>query len=142
MIDNSFQSTVTSLMQGVDGFLSSKTVVGEPINIGETIIIPLVDVSFGMGAGSFNGEKKRNCSGGIGGKISPCAVLVIQNGVTKMVSVKDNDHISKLLDMVPDYVDKFVKYVQKKQDPDLYEEREAAKAEAAKDLKEKLNIEE
>ena len=34
MIDNSFQSTVTSLMQGVDGFLSSKTVVGEPINIG------------------------------------------------------------------------------------------------------------
>lgn len=142
MIDNSFQSTVTSLMQGVDGFLSSKTVVGEPINIGETIIIPLVDVSFGMGAGSFNGEKKRNCGGGIGGKISPCAVLVIQNGVTKMVSVKDNDHISKLLDMVPDYVDKFVKYVQKKQDPDLYEEREAAKAEAAKDLKEKLNIEE
>lgn len=141
MIDNSFQSTVTSLMQGVDGFLSSKTVVGEPINIGETIIIPLVDVSFGMGAGSFNGEKKRNCGGGIGGKISPCAVLVIQNGVTKMVSVKDNDHISKLLDMVPDYVDKFVKYVQKKQDPDLYEEREAAKTEAAKDLKEKLNIE-
>lgn len=142
MIDNSFQSTVTSLMQGVDGFLSSKTVVGEPINIGDTIIIPLVDVSFGMGAGSFNGEKKRNCGGGIGGKISPCAVLVIQNGVTKMVSVKDNDHISKLLDMIPDYVDKFVKYVQKKQDPEMYEEREAAKAEAAKDLKEKLNIEE
>lgn len=142
MIDNSFQSTVTSLMQGMDGFLSSKTIVGEPINIGETIIIPLVDVSFGMGAGSFNGEKKRNCGGGIGGKISPCAVLVIQNGITKMVSVKDNDHISKLLDMVPDYVDKFVKYVQKKQDPVMYEEREAAKAEAAKDLKEKLNIEE
>lgn len=142
MIDNSFQSTVTSLMQGVDGFLSSKTVVGEPINIGETIIIPLVDVSFGMGAGSFNGEKKRNCGGGIGGKISPCAVLVIQNGVTKMVSVKDNDHISKLLDMIPDYVDKFLKQVQKKQDPDGFAAREEAKAEAAKDIKNKLNIEE
>lgn len=142
MIDNSFQSTVTSLMQGVDGFLSSKTVVGEPINIGETIIIPLVDVSFGMGAGSFNGEKKRNCGGGIGGKISPCAVLVIQNGVTKMVSVKDNDHISKLLDMVPDYVDKFVKFVQEKQDPEGFAVREEAKKEAAKDLKSKLNIEE
>lgn len=142
MIDNSFQSTVTSLMQGVDGFLSSKTVVGEPINIGETIIIPLVDVSFGMGAGSFNGEKKRNCGGGVGGKISPCAVLVIQNGVTKMVSVKDNDHISKLLDMIPDYVDKFLKQVQKKQDPEGFAAREAAKAEAAKDIKTKLNIEE
>ena len=142
MIDNSFQSTVTSLMQGVDGFLSSKTVVGEPITIGETIIIPLVDVSFGMGAGSFNGEKKRNCGGGIGGKISPCAVLVLQNGVTKMVSVKDNDHISKLLDMIPDYVDKFLKQVQKKQDPEGYADREEAKKAAAKDIKEKLNIEE
>ena len=142
MIDNSFQSTVTSLMQSVDGFLSSKTVVGEPITIGETLIIPLVDVSFGMGAGSFNGEKKRNCGGGIGGKISPCAVLVIQNGVTKMVSVKNNDAISKLLDMVPDYVDKFVKFVQEKQDPEGFAAREEAKAEAAKDLKEKLNIEE
>ena len=142
MIDNSFQSTVTSLMQGVDGFLSSKTVVGEPVTIGETIIIPLVDVSFGMGAGSFNGEKKRNCGGGIGGKISPCAVLVIQNGVTRMVSVKDNDHISKLLDMIPDYVDKFMKHVQEKQDPEGFAAREEAKKEAAKDIKSKLNIEE
>ena len=95
-----------------------------------------------MGAGSFNGEKKRNCGGGIGGKISPCAVLVIQNGVTKMVSVKDNDHISKLLDMIPDYVDKFLKQVQKKQDPEGFAAREEAKAEAAKDIKEKLNMEE
>lgn len=142
MIDNSFQSTVTSLMQSMDGFLSSKTVVGEPITIGETMIIPLVDVSFGMGAGSFNGEKKRNCGGGIGGKISPCAVLVIQNGITKMVSVKDQDHISKLLDMIPDYVDKFIKYVHEKQDPEYFAVREQAKTEAAKDLKEKLNIEE
>lgn len=142
MIDNSFQSTVTSLVQGMDGFLSSKTVVGEPINIGDTIIVPLVDVSFGMGAGSFNGEKKRNCGGGIGGKISPCAVLVIQNGITRMVSVKDNDHISKLLDMIPDYVDKFIKHVQEKQDPEGFAVREEAKKEAAKDIKTKLNIEE
>lgn len=106
------------------------------------MIIPLVDVSFGMGAGSFNGEKKRNCGGGIGGKISPCAVLVIQNGITKMVSVKDQDHISKLLDMIPDYVDKFIKYVHEKQDPEYFAVREQAKTEAAKDLKEKLNIEE
>lgn len=142
MIDNSFQSTVTSLMQGMDGFLSSKTVVGDPVTIGDTIILPLMDVSFGMGAGSFNGEKKRNCGGGIGGKISPCAVLVIQNGVTRMVSVKDNDAISKLLDMLPDYVDKFVKFVKEKQDPEAFAEREAAKEYAAKDIKSKLNIEE
>ena len=44
---NTFQTTVESLMKGMDGFVSSKTVVGEPIQVGETIILPLVDVSFG-----------------------------------------------------------------------------------------------
>lgn len=65
---NTFQTTVESLMKGMDGFVSSKTVVGEPIQVGETIILPLVDVSFGMGAGAFCGEKKKNSGGGIGGQ--------------------------------------------------------------------------
>ena len=75
---NTFQTTVESLMKGMDGFVSSKTVVGEPIQVGETIILPLVDVSFGMGAGAFCGEKKKNSGGGIGGKMSPSSVLVIE----------------------------------------------------------------
>ena len=140
--NGTFQTTVDSLMKGMDGFVSSKTVVGEPIHIGETILVPLGDVSFGMGAGAFIGEKKRNSGGGIGGKISPSAVLVLQNGVTRMVSVKNQDSISKLLDMIPDFVDKFMKKVEEKRDPEKAAAREAAKEEAAKDLKEKLNLEE
>ena len=140
--NGTFQTTVDSLMKGMDGFVSSKTVVGEPIHIGETILVPLVDVSFGMGAGAFIGEKKRNSGGGIGGKISPSAVLVLQNGVTRMVSVKNQDSISKLLDMIPDFVDKFMKKVEEKRDPEKAAAREVAKEEAAKDLKEKLNLEE
>ena len=125
--NGTFQTTVDSLMKGMDGFVSSKTVVGEPIHIGETILVPLVDVSFGMGAGAFIGEKKRNSGGGIGGKISPSAVLVLQNGVTRMVSVKNQDSISKLLDMIPDFVDKFMKKVEEKRDPEKAAAREAAK---------------
>ena len=107
MTDNSFHTTVDSLIQGMNTFLSSKTVVGEAIHIGETIILPLVDVSFGIGAGSFSGEKKRNCAGGIGGKMSPCAVIVIQGGKTRLVNIKNQDTITKILDMVPDIVDRF-----------------------------------
>ena len=92
------------------------------------------------GAGAFIGEKKRKSGGGIGGKISPSAVLVLQNGVTRMVSVKNQDSISKLLDMIPDFVDKFMKKVEEKRDPEKAAAREAAKEEAAKDLKEKLNL--
>ncbi len=138
--NGTFQKTVESLMQGVDGFISSKTVVGDPISIGDTILLPLVDVSFGMGAGAFIGEKKRNSGGGVGARISPSAVLVIQNGVTRMVSVKNQDGISKLLDMIPDFVDKFMKKMEERRDPDGFAAREEAREEAAKDLKEQLNI--
>ena len=81
--------------------------VGDAIHVGDTIILPLVDVSFGVGAGAFEGEKKSNGGGGMTGKLTPSAVLVIQNGTTKLVNVKNQDGLTKVLDMVPDFVDRF-----------------------------------
>ena len=107
MADNNFKGTVEALFQGMDGVVSSKTVVGDAIHIGDTIIFPLVDVSFAIGAGAFNGDKKEKGAGGLGGKMTPSAVLVIQNGHTKLVNVKNQDTITKILDMVPDVIDKF-----------------------------------
>ena len=107
MADNNFKGTVEALFHGMDGVISSKTVVGEAIQIKDTISLPLVDVSFGVGAGAFNGEKKERGAGGIGGKLTPCAVLVIQNGTTKLVNIKNQDTVTKILDMVPDLVDRF-----------------------------------
>ena len=109
MADNSFKGTVESLFKGVDGIISSKTVVGDAIHIWDTIILPLVDVSFGLGAGALSSDKKEQGGGGIGGKMTPCAVLVLQNGKTKLVNIKNQDTITKILDMVPDVVDKFTK---------------------------------
>ena len=107
MADNNFKGTVEALFHGMDGVVSSKTVVGEAIHINDTIILPLVDVSFAVGAGAFNAEKKGRGAGGIGGKMTPCAVLVIQNGHTRLVNIKNQDTITKILDMVPDVIDKF-----------------------------------
>ena len=89
MAENNFKGTVEALFHGMDGVISSKTVVGEAIQIKDTIILPLVDVSFGVGAGAFN------------------AVLVIQDGKTKLVNIKNQDTVTKILDMVPDLVDRF-----------------------------------
>lgn len=114
MAENQFKGTVESLFRGMDGVISSKTVVGEAIHIGDTIILPLVDVSFAIGAGVFNGDKKEKGAGGLGGKITPSAVLVIQNGHTKLVNVKNQDTMTKILDMVPDVIDRFTS---KKEDP-------------------------
>ncbi|MCM1256598.1 MAG: GerW family sporulation protein [Roseburia sp.] len=107
MGDNAFHTTVESLFKGMDSFITTKTVVGEAIHIGDTIILPLVDVSFGVAAGVFSDEKKQNGGGGMGGKLMPSAVLVISNGTTKLVNVKNQDGVTKILDMVPDFVNKF-----------------------------------
>ena len=105
--NNNFKSTVEALFKGMDAVVSSKTVVGDAIHIYDTIILPLVDVSFGIGAGSSSADKKEKGMGGIGGKMSPSAVIVIQGGKTKLVNVKNQDTITKILDMVPDVVDRF-----------------------------------
>ena len=105
--NNSFEKTVESLFKGMDSFITTKTVVGDAIHIGDTIILPLVDVSFGVGAGAFSGEKKNNGGGGMGGKITPSSILVMQNGTTKLVNVKNQDAMTKVLDMVPDIINKF-----------------------------------
>jgi uncharacterized spore protein YtfJ len=60
MADNSFHTTVESLFKGMDSFITTKTVVGDAIHIGDTIILPLVDVSFGVAAGAFSQDKKNN----------------------------------------------------------------------------------
>ena len=105
--NNSFEKTVESLFKGMDSFITTKTVVGDAIHIGDTIILPLVDVSFGVGAGAFSGEKKNNGGGGMGGKITPSSILVMQNGTTKLINVKNQDAMTKVLDMVPDIINKF-----------------------------------
>ena len=132
MDKQNFDTTVNSLFSGMDHVLSSKTVVGEPQVIGDTIILPLVDISFGMGAGAFNKEKGSSAGGGIGGKM-----LVIHNGQTKLVNIRDQDAVTKVLDMVPDAVNKVVSIIkgedaEDKVDPEVESAvNKAAQAEAS-----------
>ena len=78
---NNFKDTVGALFKGMDGVVSSKTVVGEAIHTDGVTILPLLDVSFGLGAGAF--------------------------GTTRLVNIKNQDTMTKLLDMVPGILDKF-----------------------------------
>ena len=107
MADNQFVSTVESLFKGMDQFVTTKTVVGEAVRAGDAVILPLVDVTFGVGAGASSQDKKNGGAGGMSGKMTPSAVLVIKNGQTKLVNIKNQDSVTKILDMIPDIVDKF-----------------------------------
>lgn len=121
---NEFQGVVESLLKGMNSVLSAKTVVGEATTVGDTIILPLVDVTFGVGAGAGNNSQKGSSSGagGLGGKMTPSAVLVIKDGTVKLVNIKNQDTVTKILDMVPDLVDKFTQ--PKNNEPELMSDEE------------------
>ena len=111
-----FSSNIVQMFEHLDGFVSTKTVVGEPITAGNTTLIPLVDVTFGMGGGgsgatvisNTDGKKEANpVSGmGVGAKIKPSAVLVITDGNVQLVNIKHQDSVNKLIDMIPSITSK------------------------------------
>ena len=107
---SSLNTSLETLFSKMDGFVSSKTVVGEAMQLGDITVIPLVDVSFGVGAGasekSDDNKKGDTCGGGLGAKISPSAVIVIKESGIQLVNVKNDNSVNKLIDMVPGILDK------------------------------------
>ena len=101
-----FDTTVDSLIKGLEGYASTKTILGEPMCFNDMIVMPMAEVTMGVVAGSFNNEKKNNGTGGAGVKVTPSALLIIQNGTSKVVNVKDTNSINKLIDMIPDIINK------------------------------------
>lgn len=106
--DTNFVGTMETLLNGMDSFIGTKTVVGDVMHVGDTIILPLVEATFGVGAGVTTGDKNKG-GGGMGGKVTPSAVLVVKDGTTKLINIKNQDSLTKLLDMVPELIDKFKK---------------------------------
>jgi len=76
----------------IEKLVTTKTVVGEPIQIGENTIVPLIAVGFGFGGGGGMGEDPRTAGakgtgGGAGGGagIRPIALVVIDKAGTVRV---------------------------------------------------------
>ncbi|MDR1150024.1 MAG: GerW family sporulation protein [Clostridiales bacterium] len=106
-MSNNLSSNLDVLFSKLENFVSSKTVVGEAINTDGMTIIPLMDITLGVGAGaSDNNSKKENGIGGLGAKITPSSVLIIQDGIAKIINTKNQDGVTKLVDLIPNILDK------------------------------------
>lgn len=114
------------IFQEMEDFLTTKAVIGEPIEIGTVTLIPVINVTFGMGTGGGTGETAKPSNGqkggagaGLGAKISPTAVIVIKEGEISVIPITGNVGLEKLMDLVPDLVKKVKKrvgQVQKKEE--------------------------
>lgn len=111
MANFDFKENVEVIFDKLENFLKTKTVVGEPITIGGTTLVPFINLTFGMGVGGGNGTDEKG-NGGLGGgggtgaKIAPTAVLVIQNDKVELLPIKKSGGLDKLVDMVPGIIEK------------------------------------
>ena len=68
----------------------------QAINMWSAIRKKKKKVDGGSGAGA----------GGLGAKVTPSAMLVIQNGTTQLINIRNQDSVTKLIDMIPGLIAK------------------------------------
>lgn len=107
MAEKNLNEMLGGLFKGLNGYIDSKTVVGDPISLPNGVtLIPLVDVSFGVAGGAFNKEAKNRATGGLGGKMSANSVIIIQGDNIRLLNVKEQDALTKCIDLIPEIIRK------------------------------------
>ena len=107
-------------MEKIKEMVDVNTIVGTPITAADgTLIIPVSKVSYGFASGGSDlptkNENKDLFGGGSGAgvTIQPIAFLTVYQGNVRLISVGGGDGIDKVLDMVPDVVDKVKSFFKK-----------------------------
>lgn len=124
----SVEDLIRTVMTEFRQIVKAETVVGEPIDIGGTVVVPVSRISFGFGAGG-GGDKSDGSGSGTGGgaSVEPLAFVVIRDGKAQILPVQEKEgSIKGLLDLAPDLLAK-VKTLKENRD------RRKAEAEAETD---------
>ena len=103
---DSLTVTLQTMFNGMEGLLQSRTVIGDPIDMGEVKLLPLLEITAGMAGGSFAAEAKQRGAAAMTAKITPVAMLLVQGKVVRLINIKNQDAITRLVDLIPDAVDK------------------------------------
>ena len=112
--EHPIQGMMGTAMQKIREMIDVNTIIGDPITTPDgTVIIPVSKVSFGFGSGGSNWPNKNTAKdlfgGGAGAGISinPLAFLVISNGEVKLLQMSFSSNTAdKMVNMVPDVIDK------------------------------------
>lgn len=108
-------------MEKIHTMVDSDTVVGSPIATPDGVtLIPLSRMSFGFASGGSDkasDTSKASVWGGSGAavKVDPIGFLMIKDGTARMVSIQPPAYstVDRVIDMVPDLLDKIERYVDK-----------------------------
>ena len=114
-------SLMQSTMEKVHEMVDTNSIVGQPITTPDGVtLIPVSKVRFGFGSGGgdYGKSSKDGFGGGSGAgvRIDPVAFLVIKDGTTRVlpVAVPPVSSVERIVDMVPDVLDRVEKFIDKK----------------------------
>lgn len=145
--EHPIEGLMVTAMNSIQDMIDVDTIIGEPIETSNNIIIiPISKVGFGFAAGGseFKGETIDEYSkkdkeeaiqyrlpfgggSGAGVSISPIAFLVVQQNSVKLLPVNHSSAVDKLLDYVPDLIEKMNSYLNKSMQNKKEEKKEEMK---------------
>ena len=122
-LPNMLDATIQKIREMVD----VNSVIGDPIVTPDCVtIIPVSKVSVSVGGGgsdfaSKSADKENPFGGGVGGgvKVTPICFLVVKDGNVRMLSVPQpaNSSAERLVEMLPDTLEKINSFVETKKAP-------------------------
>ena len=159
MSEHPIEGLMHTAMNSIEDMIDVNTIIGEPIETSNGIvIIPISKVSFGFAAGGseFNGEtideyNKRDKDesiqyrlpfgggSGAGVSINPISFLVVQQDKVKLLPVNHTSYMDKILDYIPEVMEKIDCMINKKDDNCEQDEKGKTKEKSEKNRKAKLN---
>ena len=110
------ENLIKTVLQELREIVKTETVVGEPLQAGDTIIVPVSKISFGFGAGGGKGGKDDGGSGtGGGGSVDPVAFIVISKGKAQLLPLEEKGmSVGDLLKYAPDVIQKIKSFKEKR----------------------------
>ena len=118
---------MTNIVEKVREIADVNTIVGQPIQAGEVTIIPLSQLSVGVGSGGteFASKNKKqeddNCFGGGAGagvNLIPVGFLVVKEGSVRLLPVAPPaaTTVDRVVELVPEVIDKLTDFIDKQQE--------------------------
>jgi len=103
------EALVKTVLSELREITKTKTVVGEPLKMGETTIVPVSRISVGFAVGGGTKESKNGKGEGTGGgaTIEPVAFFVVRGEKVELITIKKEDvGLGKVIDLVPQIIEK------------------------------------
>lgn len=89
--------SLRQLFSGFENFNDSKTIMGEPVNVGYVTLVPVISMKIGLGSGQ---SEFIGVGGGGGITIEPRALVIIQGDHVVVYSLdqeKNHEPLSQIL---------------------------------------------